>query len=117
VLYCIIQNLVDLDRVYRPLVLGKRRAEKVRGGKRKEKDVMVVVVVVVVEGEFCCCYGARTRFGFLIYDDVMNRRHKARHVCSLSRSLSWVWLMRRRRRRRRRLLPLRPGVIGRLDDL
>lgn len=36
--YCIIQNLVDLDRVYRPLVLGKRRVEKVRGAKRKEKD-------------------------------------------------------------------------------
>lgn len=107
-LYCIIQNLVDLDMVYRPLVLGKRRVEKVRGAKRKEKDGGFW---------FCCCYGAGTRFGFLIYDDVMNRRHKARHVCSLSRSLSWVWLMRRRRRRRRRLLPLRPGVIGRLDDL
>lgn len=36
-LYCIIQNLVGLDRVYRPLVLGKRRVEKVEGAKRKEK--------------------------------------------------------------------------------
>jgi len=37
VLYCIIQNLVGLDRVYRPLVLGKRRVEKVRGAKRKRR--------------------------------------------------------------------------------
>ena len=79
-----------------------------RGAERKEKDG---------GGFWFCCYGARTRFGFLIYDDVMNRRHKARHVYSLSPLLSWVWLMRRHRRRRRRLLPLRPGVIGRLDDL
>lgn len=35
-LYCIIQNLVDLDRVNRPLVLGKRRVEKVRDAKRKK---------------------------------------------------------------------------------
>jgi hypothetical protein len=37
VLYRIIQSLVDLDRVNRPLALGKRRVEKVRGAKRMAK--------------------------------------------------------------------------------
>jgi len=46
VLYCIIHNLVRLDRVYRPLVLGKRRVEKVRGAKRRRIGGVLVLLLL-----------------------------------------------------------------------
>jgi hypothetical protein len=82
IVLCSIHSLVDLERVNGP--------SRALDGRWEEEDWKSAGCQEKRGGWLCCCYGARTRFGFLIYDDVMNRRHKARQVFPLPRSLSSV---------------------------